>query len=151
GPGGSLPYVYGFLDNEWLQAIVNGGITGVAAMIVLAVGGIFGISALLRGASTPRERDQAYGVGSIFIAILSTSFTFDLFSYQQATLIYFISFGLLWSNFKIKLPEVGNGSVRSASAGPLPAVSPGTPKSTFAVSSVHPLHTRSVRRSLRPD
>jgi O-antigen ligase len=105
GLGATPPTEYGFLDNEWLQAIVQGGIVGATAIIVLAAGGIFGISAALRTAATRRERDRAYAMGSAFVAILASSFTFDLFSYQQATLIFFILFGLLWSKFKIPLPE----------------------------------------------
>ena len=101
GLGGSLPTEYGYLDNEWLQALVQGGVVGVVAMIVLASGGIFGIAAALRGATSPRERDQAYAMGAMFIGILASSFTFDLFSFQQATLLFFILFGLLWSNFTI--------------------------------------------------
>ena len=68
---------------------MQGGIVGVAAMIVLTGGGIFGIAAALRSAATPRERDQAYMLGSMFVAILVSSFTFDLFSFQQAALILF--------------------------------------------------------------
>ena len=44
-------------------------------------------------------------MGAMLIGILSSSFTFDLFSYQQATLLFFILFGLLWSNFTISSPE----------------------------------------------
>jgi O-antigen ligase len=105
GLGASTPSEYGFLDNEWLQAIVQGGTVGLAAMIVLAGGGIFGISAALRSARTPRERDQAYVLGSMFVAILVSSFTFDLFSFQQPTTILFLIFGLLWSSFTVALPE----------------------------------------------
>jgi polysaccharide biosynthesis protein PslJ len=105
GLGGAPPDVYGLLDNEWLRAIVQGGIVGVTAMIVLAGGGVFGISAALRSATTQPEREQAYMLGSMFVAILSCSFTFDLFFYQQATLIFFIVFGLLWSNFAVPLSE----------------------------------------------
>ena len=105
GPGGSLPSVYGFLDNQWLQAIVQGGIVGVAAMLVLAGGGIFGVSAALRRATTPRERDQAYTMGAMLVAILASSFTFDLFSFPQVTFLFFVLFGLLWSKFTVSLPE----------------------------------------------
>jgi O-antigen ligase len=105
GPGGSLPSVYGFLDNQWLQAIVQGGSVGLAAMLVLTCGGIFGISAALRRATTPRERDQVYTVGAMLVAILASSFTFDLFSFRQATLTFFVLFGLLWSKFTVSLPE----------------------------------------------
>jgi O-antigen ligase len=96
---------YGFLDNEWLQAIVQGGIIGVAAMIVLAGGVFFGLSAGLRRVTSPRERDQTYMMASMLVGILASSFTFDLFTYQQATLIFFILFGLLWSTFTVPLPE----------------------------------------------
>jgi O-antigen ligase len=104
GLGGAPPDVYGLLDNEWLRAIVQGGAVGVTAMIVLGAGGIFGIAAALRGATTPPQRDQAYMLGSIFVAILASSFTFDLFFYQQATLVFFIVFGLLWSDFTVSMP-----------------------------------------------
>lgn len=111
GLGGSLPIEYGFLDNEWLQALVQGGAVGAVAMIVLATGGIFGLSAALRGAASPRERDQAYAMGAMLIGILASSYTFDLFSFQQATLVFFILFGLLWSNFTICYPEVSTRAV----------------------------------------
>jgi hypothetical protein len=103
GLGASIPAEYGVLDNQWLQAIVQGGVVGVTAMVVLAGGGIFGIAAALRGATTPHEREQAYMLGSMFVAILASSFTFDLFAFQQATFILFIIFGLLWSKFTVSL------------------------------------------------
>jgi O-antigen ligase len=95
------------LDNEWLRALVQGGMVGVTAMAIVVCGGIFGITAALRTASTQRERDQAFVLGAIFVAIISSSVTMDLFACQQATLTLFISFGLLWSNFTVPLPDVG--------------------------------------------
>jgi O-antigen ligase len=108
GLGANPPTVYGFLDNQWLQVIVQGGIIGVVAMTVLTVGGIFGISAALRSATNERERNEAYTLGSMFVAILVSSFTFDLFAYQQATFLLFILFGLLWSGVNVSLRDVEN-------------------------------------------
>jgi polysaccharide biosynthesis protein PslJ len=105
GLGASIPADYGFLDNEWLQAIVQGGIVQVLAMIVLSVGGIFGIAAALRRATTRRERDQAYMMGAMFAGILASSYTFDLLAYAQVSLVFFILVGLLWSNFTVSFPE----------------------------------------------
>jgi O-antigen ligase len=105
GLGGSPPSEYGFLDNQWLQAIVQGGIVGLAAMIVLTGGCIFGFSAALRVATTPRERDEIFMLGAMFAAILVSSFTFDVFAYQQSALILFIVFGLLWCRVKVPLPD----------------------------------------------
>ena len=105
GLGASLPSQYGFLDNEWLQALVQGGTVGFLAMVVLAGGGIFGISAALRRATTRPERDQAYAMGAMMVGVLSSSFSFDLFSYQQATFVFFVLFGLLWSDFTVSVPR----------------------------------------------
>jgi hypothetical protein len=84
--------------------IVQGGAVGLAAFLMLAFGGVFGICAALRRASTSKERDQAYAVGAMFVGILASSFTMDLFSCAQATMILLVSFGLLWSNFTVPLP-----------------------------------------------
>jgi O-antigen ligase len=105
GLGASPPAEYGFLDNEWLQALAQGGVVGLVGMIVVASAGIFGLAAALRGATTPRERDQAYAMGAMLIGILTSSYAFDLFSFQQTTLVFFILLGLLWSNFTIASPE----------------------------------------------
>jgi len=99
GLGASPPDVYGLLDNQWLQAIVQGGLVGVTAMIVLAGGGVFGLAAALRSAATRPEREQAYTLGAMFAAILASSSTFDLFGFQQSALLFFIVFGLLWSSY----------------------------------------------------
>jgi hypothetical protein len=74
-------------------------------MILLTGAGIVGISASLRGATNARERDQAYMLGSMFAAVLSSSIAFDLFSFQMATRILFVVFALLWCTFTITLPE----------------------------------------------
>ncbi|MFD4179650.1 O-antigen ligase family protein [Rhodococcus sp. NPDC058514] len=99
GLGASDPTVYRFLDNEWLQAIVQGGIAGFVAMTLVITSGLVGIPAGLRGARSRRDRDQVYAMGGALVAIASSSVTFDLFSYQQATFVYFILFGLLWSAY----------------------------------------------------
>jgi polysaccharide biosynthesis protein PslJ len=101
GLGASPPTEYGYLDNEWLQVIVQGGVIGVLALTVLIGGGIFGITAALRSATSPRERDQAYMLGAMLVAIAATSTTFDLLNFAQVTRIFFIIFGLLWANYTV--------------------------------------------------
>jgi hypothetical protein len=93
------------LDNEWLQAVVQGGFIGLVAMILISGGAIFGIAAALRSATSPREREQAFMLGAMAAGILASSTTFDLFFYQQPTLIFFIVFALLWSPFNVSAPE----------------------------------------------
>ncbi len=103
GLGGTPPTEYAYLDNEWLQSIVQGGLIGLTAMMVLTLGGIFGFNAALRAATTARERDQAYALGAVFIGVTTSTLTFDLLSFQQASRILFIAFGLLWCNYTVSL------------------------------------------------
>lgn len=105
GLGASPPGAFRFLDNEWLQAVVQGGVVGAAAMILLVGSVSFGIAAGLRRVRSRRERDQVYAIGSMLAAILVSSFTFDLFSFQQVTLIFFILLGQLWSTFSVPVSD----------------------------------------------
>lgn len=106
GLGGSMPSGdRGALDNEWLQAIVQGGLVGLTAMIVLTLGGVFGLAAAIRSARTPRERDEAFALGAMFIGIMASSTTFDLLAFRQAPLVLFLTLGLLWSTTTLSLPS----------------------------------------------
>ncbi|WP_240795018.1 O-antigen ligase family protein [Rhodococcus zopfii] len=125
GLGGSPPSTYRYLDNEWLQALVQGGLVGVAAMTAVTVGAVFGFAAALRRATTTRERDQAYAMGAMIVGILSSSATFDLLGYQQVTLVLFVVFGVLWSAFSVAIPDT-----------------PGSPPSVDIDAGRHPRHRR---------
>ncbi|MFW0795331.1 O-antigen ligase family protein [Gordonia sp. CPCC 205515] len=103
GLGGSPPEAIGFLDNEWMQAIVQGGLMGLAAMSLVMCGAFFGISASLRRATSQQEREQAYMLGGIVVGIAASSFTFDLFAFAQASTLLFVVFGLLWAPFRCQL------------------------------------------------
>jgi O-antigen ligase len=101
------------MDNEWLQTILQGGLVGIAAMILLTLGTIFGVTAALRRATTPDEREQAYMLGAVTVGILIASATFDLLWYQQATLIFFVGFALLWAPFSIPVSESDDSAAKS--------------------------------------
>lgn len=105
GLGGADPKEYGFTDNEWLQQLVKGGLSGFLAMALIAGGAIFGIPAALRTASDARQRAQAYTIGAAVVAIFSSSFTFDLFGFQQAYFLYFLLIALLWVDFDFGIPS----------------------------------------------
>lgn len=105
GLGGNPPVEYGFLDNQWLQALVQGGLAGLTAMAALAIGIMFGATASLRQSQTAKERAQIYTITAMLFGILASSFTFDSFavSYQQVALIFFILFAVCWSPVKVRL------------------------------------------------
>lgn len=115
GLGGSVPAVFGYLDNQWLQAIVQGGVVGLTAMVLFAMGTVFGISAALRRADTAKQREQAYMLGAVAVGILASSFTFDLFGFEQAATLSFVVFGLLWSDFGIPVAGADEPAERPVS------------------------------------
>lgn len=104
GPGGAEPSEYGFTDNQWLQQLVTGGLFGLLAMVLITVAAIFGLPAALRTASDARQRVQAYAIGAAVFAIFSSSFTFDLFGFQQSYFLFFLLVALLWVDFGVKVP-----------------------------------------------
>lgn len=112
GIGGVVPGSDGTFDNQWLNTFVGGGFVNVAALAVVCGGGLFGIAAALRRAATKGERDQAYVTGAIFISILATTVTFDLFAFQQVALVFFLIFGLLWSDVRVVIPNPGPARMR---------------------------------------
>lgn len=100
GPGFGAGRSYGILDNQWFTMIVTGGIVGLASMIVLTAFGFAGLASALRSSDSAPERGQAYALGAVFSGLIASSFTFDLFSFQQGTYTLFIVFGLLWSSYR---------------------------------------------------
>jgi O-antigen ligase len=96
GLGAYPPTEFRFLDNQWLQAVVQGGLVGVAAMVILVGGGIAGMVSGLRKTTDAAQRDQMYALGAAYAGVQASSLTFDLFTFQQASLIGFLLFGLCW-------------------------------------------------------
>lgn len=98
GLGGNPSPIYPILDNQWLQASVQGGLVGVLALGLLVFTGFYGTARAVKHSENRRSRDQAYALGATFAAIAISTMTSDLFTFQQATGVMFIVFGLLWSD-----------------------------------------------------
>ena len=91
----------GAVDNEWFGTLASGGIIGITGLTVLMGGGIFGISAARRAATSRRDKDLALAAGGLVVALVATSSTFDMLGFGQATWTYFLAFGALWSAYSI--------------------------------------------------
>lgn len=104
GLGGAEPSEYGFTDNQWLQQLVTGGLFGFAAILLLTAAAVFGLSAALRTASDAQLRAQAYTISAAAVAIFGSSFTFDLFAFQQSNFLFFLMIALLWVDFDFAIP-----------------------------------------------
>ncbi len=55
------------------------------------------MTAALRRVTSVADRNMAYALGAALVGIALSSFTFDLRSFQQITLVFFLLYGLLWS------------------------------------------------------
>lgn len=97
GLGGNPYPEYPVLDNQWLQAVVQGGVVGVIALALLVIAGFIGFATALRRSDGPRSRDQAYALGASFAAVAVSMVTFDLLLFQQVSALLFILYGFLWS------------------------------------------------------
>ncbi|MGC4961693.1 O-antigen ligase family protein [Gordonia sp. DT101] len=97
GLGSTVPEHTRYLDNQWLQVLVMGGVVGAVALILLIVGGVVGITGALRETRTPGDRDLVFALAASFGAIVVSTTVFDLFSFQQAVLLIFLLYGLFWS------------------------------------------------------
>ena len=94
GPFTFLPSIYRTLDNQYLGSMVEGGIIGLAALVLLLAGTAFAGLALARrvppGPDRALSRALAAGCG---IALLMFS-TFDAFSFPMAMGVFFVLVGL---------------------------------------------------------
>lgn len=106
GLGGTSNFETGHLDNQWLQHIAQGGVAGFLSLAILFSGAIFGISAALRCAATPRERDQALTMGAMMLGLTASSYTYDMFAFPQVTTIFLMLYALLWSRFRVPIPSL---------------------------------------------
>lgn len=97
GLGGNPYPEYQILDNQWLQAVIQGGVVGVVALALFVIAGFVGLATALRRSSGPGSRDEAYALGASFAAVTVSMVTFDLLAFQQVSAILFVLYGLLWT------------------------------------------------------
>ncbi|NDZ93642.1 O-antigen ligase family protein [Streptomyces sp. SID6673] len=98
GLGSDLPKYTRFLDNQWLQLLIVGGVLGVAGLLLFIGGGVIGLTFASRLEVSRGDRDLVFALAAAFAAILVSTTVFDLFSFQQAFLLLFLLYGLIWSS-----------------------------------------------------
>lgn len=98
GPGNSFASSR-FLDNQWLQAILSGGVVGIFSMVLVVLGTIFGVAYSLRQCDPdrPAERDLVYALAGGLTSMLIATTIFDEFSFSQTLLTLFLFYGLVWT------------------------------------------------------
>lgn len=105
GLGTFRPDVYFFLDNEYLLALVEGGIILVSAVILFFVLGIASARGAVLRAADEEQRSRAQALVAAIAAIGLAGLLFDLFSFAQATLLAFVFVGLAGACWRLSVQD----------------------------------------------
>jgi O-antigen ligase len=99
GLGTFRPEDYFFVDNQYLLALVEGGVVLLAATVVWFLLAMASARGAARRARTDEDRSRAQAVLAAITAIGVSGALFDLFSFEQATVLVFLLCGVagaLW-------------------------------------------------------
>lgn len=99
GLGTFRPEEFFFLDNQYLMALVEGGITLLMMTIVFFLLAVASARGAVRRAVTPSEASRGQAVAAALVAIAISGLFFDLFSFAQITVVTFVLAGVagaLW-------------------------------------------------------
>jgi O-antigen ligase len=99
GAGTFIPSRYRFLDNQILMTAIESGIVGLAALVMLFIGGSALAHRVGKFASDPETKHLGYALLGAFVSAFLTSFTFDSLSFPIfATMLFFMLgvAGALW-------------------------------------------------------
>lgn len=94
GLGTFRPETYFFLDNQYLMALVEGGLTLLATTILFFVLGVASARGASRRAGSPAEASRGQAVAASLVAIAASGLFFDLFSFAQITVVTFVLAGV---------------------------------------------------------
>lgn len=94
GLGTFRPEEYFFLDNQYLMAVVEGGITLLVVTILFFLLGVASARGAVRRATGPAEASRGQAVAASLVAIAFSGLFFDLFSFAQITVMTFVLAGV---------------------------------------------------------
>jgi O-antigen ligase len=100
GLGTFEPDVYFILDNQYLAAMLQGGLVGLAAFVILLVIGIGVARGVRRRATDPAMASLGQALTATISALAVSAFVFDSLSFRQSGFLLFLSIGCagaLWS------------------------------------------------------
>lgn len=94
GFGTFLPTIYRYTDNMYLLALVEMGVFGVAALLILYVGMLHNGGAARRRFADPVNRELALSFVAAGVVILVCTATFDTLSFPMVSGLFFLLLGL---------------------------------------------------------
>jgi len=125
GFGTFLPQTYFFIDNEYITMLIETGVAGLAALLVLLATGFAVVRRGRRRLADPRRRDLLQSLAAAVAATAVSFATFDALSFAIATGLTFLVLGCCGAAWRLALAESGVPRPRLRLATPGPGEPPG--------------------------
>jgi O-antigen ligase len=108
GTGTFLPDVYFFLDNQYLAALLQGGIVGLTVFIALLMVGLGVARGVRRRSTDPALRSEAQALAGTIASLGAASIVFDALSFRQSAFLLFLAIGCAGAHWSLvrDLPKV---------------------------------------------
>ncbi len=108
GLGTFVPDVYFFLDNQYLAALLQGGLVGLTAFISLHAVGMAVARGIRRRSTDPALRSEGQALAATIAALGAASFVFDAMSFRQSAFLLFLVIGCAGAHWSLvrDLPKV---------------------------------------------
>jgi hypothetical protein len=111
GLGTFLPDVYFFLDNQYLAALLQGGVVGLTAIVALHVVGLGTARGVRRRGTDLALRSEAQALTATIASLGVAALFFDAFSFRQSAFLLFLTVGCAGAHWSLvrELPKVRLG------------------------------------------
>jgi O-antigen ligase len=108
GLGTFLPDVYFFLDNQYLAALLQGGMVGLIAFIALHVVGLGAARGTRRRSTDPALRSEGQALAATIASLAAAALFFDALSHRQSAFLLFLVIGCAGAHWSLvrDLPKV---------------------------------------------
>lgn len=104
GQGTFIPTEYTWLDNQWLQQLVGGGIIGVIALAVLHIGAVTMASIAYRRSTSLADRHLCACLIATQMIAVAVAFTFDSLGFRTYALFLAILTGAAAAMWRLTAP-----------------------------------------------
>ena len=120
GLGTFEPSIYFILDNQYLLTLVESGLLGMVAMIVLFLVGLFTARSAYRmahAAGMVELGELGRALAAAMLAVTVSFATFDAMSFHKVAGLLFVLLGIIGATWRLALVETSRGGTRSDGQG----------------------------------
>ncbi|ABW10211.1 O-antigen polymerase [Parafrankia sp. EAN1pec] len=116
GPGTFIPAKYFFLDNQYLGTILTSGYVGLAALVIVMLGGITMAFGVARRAADAATRELAQALAAMLVAVAAASYSFDSLSFPAFAGLFYLTLGVTGALWRLEQRPVPTPAGPAAAA-----------------------------------